>query len=223
MIDGASGNGAPGKGRPGADPAGATAALGTLWPALRARVEVESARRQDGIPVLVAVDGRSGAGKTDLALALAEAVRGLGTSCVVVHLDDLYPGWDGLASALGPLCAQVVAPLRSGRPGSYASWDWDASAPGPRREVPVAAVVIVEGVGVLASSCAEDLDVRVWLEAPREVRRARALTRDGEIFAPHWQRWAAQEDALFADGVPAATDVVVDTVSGTARWDRMTP
>ncbi|AXH97837.1 hypothetical protein DV701_02080 [Ornithinimicrobium avium] len=174
------------------------------------------------MPVLVGVDGRSGAGKTDLAGGLAEAVRGLGRSCEVVHVEELYPGWDGLAEALGPLCAEVVAPLRSGRPGSYVSWDWDASEPGTRRDVPAAAVVVLEGVGVLASSCAGDLDVRIWLEAPRTVRRVRALARDGEVFAPHWQRWADQEDALFAGGVPAA-DVVVDTVSGTARWDRLAP
>lgn len=199
-----------------------TGALGALWPGLLPRLrEVASRRTGHGIPVLVGVDGRSGSGKTDLARDLARAVAASGLGCVVVHLDDLYPGWDGLAAALAPLCSRVVAPLRSGLPASYASWDWRTSGPGPRREVPLADVVVLEGVGVLASPCAQDLDLRVWLEAPDDVRRRRALARDGEVFAPHWERWAAQEDAVFPSGVPGAADVVVDTVSGTARWDRL--
>jgi cytidylate kinase len=38
----------------------------------------------------------------------------------------------------------------------------------------------------------------IWLEAPDSVRKNRALERDGETFAPHWERWAAQEDAMLA-------------------------
>jgi hypothetical protein len=38
------------------------------------------------------------------------------------------------------------------------------------------------------------------------------LARDGEVFAPHWQRWADQEDALFtADRTQERADLVVTT------------
>lgn len=195
-----------------------------VWEHLGPRLTAAVSRPgRAGRPVLVGVDGRSGAGKTDLTDRLAAAVRAAGHACVVVHLDDVYPGWDGLAAALEPLCSQVVGPLRSGRPGRYRSWDWHASRPGPLRDVPPAPVVVVEGVGVLASPCAADLDLRLWLEAPREVRRERALARDGEVFEPHWDRWAEQEDALFPGGAPPAADVVVDTLTGRATWDRLVP
>lgn len=198
-----------------------------LWPSLGPRLLAlaGSGRARDGIPVLVGVDGRSGSGKTDLARCLAETVRSQGLSCVVVHLDDLYPGWAGLAAALEPLCGQVVGPLRAGRDGGYTSWDWHASRPGPRRTVPAAQVVVLEGVGVLASGCAAELDLRLWLEAPGAVRRERALARDGDVFAPHWQEWSDQEDLLFPGGAPSDddVDVVVDTVTGSVRWDRLAP
>ena len=195
-----------------------------LWSGLGPRLGAAARREVSrSMPVLVGVDGRSGSGKTDLAGRLCDAVRESGRSCSVVHLDDLYPGWDGLAEALGPVCAQVVRPLRAGRPGRYTSWDWHASRPGPVRVVPATEVVVLEGVGVLASPCADDLDVRVWLEAPAPVRRERALARDGDVFAPHWRRWADQEDALFPTGAPSGADVVVDTLTGRASWARLVP
>jgi hypothetical protein len=190
-----------------------------LWPDLRTALTVARARtRRLGRPVLLGIDGRSGSGKTDLATCLAEGVRGLGLGCAVLHLDDLYPGWSGLAAALEPLCADVVGPLTRGKDGLYTSWDWVAARPGPPRIVPADDVVVLEGVGVLASPCAADLDLRVWLEAPTRVRRRRALDRDGDVFAPHWQEWADQEDALFAGRPTPAADVVAHTVTARVRW-----
>lgn len=193
-----------------------------LWPGVRAALERVAAAQVPGRPALVGVDGRSGSGKTDLALCLEEAVRAGGGTCAVVHLDDLYPGWSGLAAGLVPLCSQVVEPLRRGVDGAYTSWDWTASRPGPRRVVPARDVVVLEGVGTLAAPCAAGLDLRIWLEAPAAVRRERALARDGEVFAPHWQEWADQERALFHSGAPPA-DVVADTVTAAVRWSTLGP
>jgi dephospho-CoA kinase len=54
--------------------------------------------------------------------------------------------------------------------------------------------------------------VGVWVEADREVRFARGIARDGETYRPHWERWARQEDALFAaDRTRDRADVVLDT------------
>lgn len=46
-------------------------------------------------PHLIGIDGRSGAGKTSLAGQLAQ-VLSVTRDVVVFHLEDLYPGWDGL-------------------------------------------------------------------------------------------------------------------------------
>ncbi len=51
----------------------------------------------------------------------------------------------------------------------------------------------------------------VWLEAAAAVREKRALERDGAVFAPYWERWAAQEDAMLArERTPERADVVID-------------
>ena len=194
-------------------------AAGEVVDALLARVLALRAEVGDR-PVLVGVDGRSGAGKTELAAALVGRVRARGLTTAVVHLDALYPGWSGLADALGPLCTGVVSPLTRGRAGSYRSWDWHRDRPGPVVPVAPEQVVVVEGVGALAASCASYLHLRVWLEAPGTVRRARALGRDGEVFAPHWDHWAAQEEALLAGGL-TAPHVEVDTVTGALLWSTL--
>lgn len=198
-----------------------------LWPDLEpalTRAAAALAGRGEGRPVLLGIDGRSGSGKTDLAAGVVEAVTRSGLRCAVVHLDDLYPGWDGLRAGVEVLCTQVLVPLGEGRSTSYPSWDWLAAGPGPRR--PVSAdvdVVVIEGVGTLAAGCAGLLDVRVWLEAPAQERQRRALARDGDVFAPHWQQWVDQEAELFAGSGPPAADVVVDTHRGTVRWARLGP
>lgn len=174
-------------------------------------------------PVLVGVDGRSGSGKTDLARELLTRLTADGTAARTVHLDDLYPGWDGLAAGLVVLCDEVLRPLRSGRPAVYRSWDWHAGRPGPVVTVPPGDVVVVEGVGALACSCARLLDLRVWLDAPVDVRRARALGRPDATPPTWWASWAAQEDALLARSGRPPADVVVDTVTGRARWARLDP
>lgn len=163
-------------------------------------------------PYLVGIDGRAGTGKTTLAGVLAEHLGRDGTDVAVVHLDEVYPGWDGLAAAVPTLVRDVLAPLRAGRPARWRLWDWAADAPGGWAERGPAAAVVVEGVGAGAVACRPHLDDLLWLEAPAGDRYERAIARDGEVFAREWDRWAAQEDAYLAVDDPAsAADVVVRT------------
>lgn len=146
-----------------------------------------------GMPVVIAVDGRSGSGKT----RFAEALRHTLGDAVVVHLDDIYPGWDGLAATPQLVTDQVLVPLRRGEPASYRRFDWDRSEFGDFVEVPPGRFVIVEGAGSSVGPARPYVDVRVWLDAAEAIRKQRALTRDGETYAPHWKRWADQERAVF--------------------------
>lgn len=161
-----------------------------------------------GATRLLSIDGRAGAGKTGLALRTGELL-----DAPVVHLDDLYPGWDGLAEGVRRLRADVLEPLRDGRPGGYRRWDWHAAAPAELCPVPVTAVLVVEGVG--ASVAAAGLTtLSVWIDVDDSVRRTRAIARDGDAFAPHWESWAVQEQRLFGlDGTRAGhptADVIID-------------
>ena len=143
----------------------------------------EPARAQRAVPV-VTIDGYSGSGKSTLAAALARLVNGW----QVLHLDDWYPGWDGLEAG-ADIARRIAADLRAGRASSYEAWDWEHGTTGATIRVPLAPTII-EGCGAIEA----EADLAVWIADPgEEERRTRALARDGQTYAPHWQRWADQD------------------------------
>ena len=143
----------------------------------------ESVRARRAVPV-VTIDGYSGSGKSTLAAALARLV----SDWQVLHLDDWYPGWDGLEAGVG-IARRIAADLRAGRASSYEAWDWENGTTGATIRVPLAPTII-EGCGAIEA----EADLVIWIADPGEdERRHRALARDGQTYAPHWQRWADQD------------------------------
>ena len=173
-------------------------------------------RPSAGASRVVALDGRSGAGKTSLAARVVARARArTGQEVTLVAMEDLYPGWDGLEAATRLLHEQVLAPLAAGAPAAYRCWDWAAGRPGRAVAVPAAPLLVVEGVGAGALACAPYVGVLVWVTAPAALRRSRAVERDGQAYAPHWERWAAQErDHLLRDRTRARADLLVRTGTG---------
>ncbi|MEU7877763.1 hypothetical protein [Microbispora bryophytorum] len=162
--------------------------------------------RAAGIPVL-AVEGRSGAGKSTLAAAVAAEI-----AAPVVRMDDLYDGWDGLQAGVDALLAWVLRPLGRGDRARWRRYDWTRGRYAEWHEIARADAVVVEGVGCGAREAEPYLSGLVWLEAGEEVRRARALARDGELYAPHWRRWAEQEERYYArHGVRSRAGLVIVT------------
>ncbi|MCW1248894.1 aminodeoxychorismate synthase component I [Acaricomes phytoseiuli] len=153
-------------------------------------------------PLLIAIDGRSGAGKTTLAIELT-ALLGEHRKVSLFHLEDIYPGWNGLRAGIERYVTTVLAPLREGRDAQWTAWDWEARHDGESRTTPAAEVVILEGVGAAHGPARDLLDAVIWVEAPAELRKHRALTRDGDQYAPYWELWADQESALLAEDSPS--------------------
>ena len=78
--------------------------------------------------------------------------------------------------------------------------------------VPVAPVLVIEGVGTARASAAELLAYVIWVEADEEVRLRRVLDRDGEELLARWRSWFAAERAWFAaDGTRARADEIIPT------------
>jgi hypothetical protein len=127
-------------------------------------------------------------------------------------MDDFYPGWDGLAQAVELLAQKVIAPLCRGEDATVPGWDWVADRPSGLVTVPHTELLVIDGVGSTVRPAGDHAAVRVWVECEPAVRRARAIARDGEGYEPFWDRWAAQEEALFAADDPRSrADVILDT------------
>ncbi|MFW0772639.1 aminodeoxychorismate synthase component I [Paenarthrobacter nitroguajacolicus] len=164
-------------------------------------------------PVIIAVDGRSGAGKTTLAVELAARLR-QHHKVSLFHLEDIYPGWNGLMPGIERYVGTVLKPLSSGEAAEWTSWDWEKHYDGGLNVTLPAEIVIVEGVGAAADAARPMLDAVVWVESPGDDRRRRALTRDGSTYEPYWDSWAAQEDEwLSTDEVVGAADVRVQNLA----------
>ncbi len=158
--------------------------------------------RSGSRPVVV-IDGGAGSGKTTLANALVEHWPAPG-GVQLLSLDELYQGWDGLAAA------SAAVPGLIGGTG-FRSWDWASRAPGPWRTLDPTRALIVEGCGALTRASRPVAGLAIWLELPEAQRRRRALARDGEEFATHWDDWAAQEAAHWlADRPRELADLVLD-------------
>ena len=156
---------------------------------------------------LVCVDGPAGSGKT----TLTEALTALAPRATVVHTDEMLAGWSGLAD-LGATVLGLLEPLSRGHVGSWRRWDWHASDWAETQRVAPRELVVLEGVGSWSPYVARWVTTLAWLEADHDVRMHRGIARDGDDFAPYWERWARDEAELFArDRTREHADLVIAT------------
>jgi uridine kinase len=158
-------------------------------------------------PPIVLVDGRSGAGKTEYSQVLARELE-----ATLISLDEVYPGWDGLDAGSAHVFSRVVVPFSSGQPGTYTTWDWVARRAGTPVTVNPSHALIIEGCGAIRAESVAFATRVVWMDASEETRKARALARDGEMFRPHWTRWALQEERFMA--IHGSLQLANDILSG---------
>ncbi len=171
--------------------------------------------------LLIGIDGRGGSGKSTLAGELAARL----TDAAVVEFDDFYrPSRErALRAAHGDteiggdfdwrrLRDQLLEPLTTAAPGRYRRYDWDRDELAEWHEVPSGGVVLVEGSYATRPELRGYYALRIWVEAPYEVRLGRGLARDGEEARARWvEEWMPEEDRYVAASRPADhADVLVD-------------
>lgn len=153
--------------------------------------------------MIVLVDGRSGSGKSEFAAALVDGWP----EAQLLRLDVVYPGWDGLEAGSQHLHDNVLA---TDNP-RWQRWDWATDEPAEWNLLDPTRPIIVEGSGSLSRANRALADAAIWVQFDDTERKRRALERDGEMYAPHWDQWAAQEEAFVARENPASlADGIVD-------------
>ena len=113
----------------------------------------------------------------------------------------------------------MLTPLLAGRDARYEVRDWRNDEFGDAlagwKTVAPHPFVVLEGVTCTRREIADRLAVRVWVDAPADVRLRRGIERDGESHRALWERWMPEEAAFFdADGTRGRADFVVQ---GTAE------
>lgn len=150
----------------------------------------------------VGIDGLGAAGKTTLAHRLAAALTAAGRGTAVVAVDDFarpgLAGWDRDRFA-----HEVLAPLLADRPARYRIWDFETDRASGTAEIDPGTTVLVEGVSATDDRVPVPWLLRIWIDAPDDLRHRRARERDGEQvwrqwWLPDWlpgeQRYLAEQD-----------------------------
>lgn len=154
---------------------------------------------------LLAIDGPSGSGKS----TLAAEVSALLPRATVLHLDDLYDGWDGLPR-LGPALDRLLRPLAAGDPGCFRRYDWHNADWAEEVFVAPTDLLVIEGVGAGHRAIADLVTALVWLEVAPAVGLRRALDRDGAAYEAQLRAWQQDEAVHYAvDATRERADIAI--------------
>ena len=178
-------------------------------------------------PLVVAIDGRSGAGKTTIATELA---AGLGA--VVINGDDFYNAtmtdrdWDMRDASERArdvidwkrMREEAIGPLRQGADAQWTTYDYERG-PYPDGSYPMSRtvavkshpVILIDGAYSGRPELADLVDVSVLVEADDVVRRRRLASREDPAFLEQWHlRWDDAEMHYFANIRPRESfDILV--------------
>lgn len=146
------------------------------------------------IPVIVAIDGFGGAGKSTLAKDLQNELQ----SATVVEVDDFYVF--GMLSDANKsnfdrarLKEQVLEPLKQGKLASYQKSIDEDNPLSDFFDVPQVTYIILEGVSSLHPDILDYIDFKIWLDVPADVAKRRMPERDTRAGKEHgdelWSHW----------------------------------
>ena len=173
---------------------------GTLLRALPLIQAIDNAAK----PVICAIDGKCGAGKTSLARMLASVF-----DASVIHMDDFYvpfrertpaftsvPGWN---VDLPRFREEVLVPLAQHRAFSYRHYDPRSDSFTAEVSVPAADVYIIEGSYCLRPDLVPHWDLTCFVDLPDDLQQERILRRNGpEILKMFNNQWIPNERVYHA-------------------------
>ena len=170
---------------------------------------IKQASEKKQAPLIIAVDGRSGVGKSTLASMLKDML-----DAAIIEGDDFYAGGIGIRSdsavSRAAACIDyiqqrtVLEALSAGRNASWRAFDWEAfdgrlcDEPTRMASKPV---IILEGVYSARPELADLIDIRIVISVRDELRMERLIAREGSI-GPWERQWHEAEEIYFSDIMP---------------------
>ena len=189
--------------------------------------KVNESSKKCGQTKIVVIDGPAGSGKT----TLAKSLSGLLENCPIIHMDEIYDGWE---NALSPKTSQdlvewVINPLLESKSIEFVKYDWYLEKRIEKVVINLPKVLIIEGVGSSSFEISKHASLKLWIEVNKETGINRVLTRDGQQIQEQMKKWQSQESKFFIennskensdiwiDGDPV---VKIDTSSQFVRTNR---
>jgi uridine kinase len=189
--------------------------------------KVNESSKKCGQTKIIVIDGPAGSGKT----TLAKSLSGLLKNCPIIHMDEIYDGWE---NALSPKTSQdlvewVINPLLESRSIEFVKYDWYLEKRIEKVVINLPKVLIIEGVGSSSFEISKYASLKLWIEVTKETGINRVLTRDGQQIQEQMKKWQSQESKFFIennskensdiwiDGDPV---VKIDTSSQFVRTNR---
>lgn len=166
--------------------------------------------------VLIGIDGPCASGKTTLASRIADE-----TGAQVIHADDFFlpvemRTWQRLSQAGGNIhyerfAQEVASGIASGKAFEYGIYNCAHGQITEKHTVIPEGIIVVEGAYSLHPKMGIDWDLRVFVEAPIDVRLDRILARNGkEKLETFKEKWIPMEDRYFeAFGIKEICDIVI--------------
>ncbi len=165
-----------------------------------------------GTTHIIAIDGRAGAGKTTLANELALALS-LHLKVTVVHLDEIYAGWDlALGQTLTDSLSEILKSISAERVAMVPVYDWHLGAFDSNREISPCDLIIIEGVGSAQRVVREMATATIWIDVDRKTGLERVLDRDGLAIKNEMNLWQIREEEHFlSDATRENADFILST------------
>lgn len=148
-------------------------------------------------PVLVAVEGFGGSGKS----TFAEKLKSLLGNAFVVSIDDFIvkehlaePSWDKGSFDRRRLEKQVLVPATTGQNVEYQQLIWSTNTLSAPVLVSKVDFLIVEGISAYHPDIAHYYDFKIWVDTPINIAKERGHAREASNEnAAFWDLWAAND------------------------------